>query len=603
MSRNAISGNLPDSYLSTSWIDCWVTRLDLSNNKLVASLGYSAVSNLCSTDYSSGQADVCTYFQSVDYSIPLFIRGVTYGSGPYSNSSLGTCGLVTSKLGYSGMSWMAGSASSFNSRMFVYNWKFSFPSNSPYADCTLDNSCDLSTTSFEVSNVYTAHIPYSLILNGNSVSLAFSNWTLRSLSEATFGMAVCAKTLQFGDRTRNLCSKFSPFPMLYIVWALVGGATIICYCVGWWFGRKVELSHTKVIPEPSSAPTSPKKKATADALEEALKLESMSETKRSPVHDPRSHLSDKDSNEKGSRLSPHSRTLRNMTSNQVRESVASTGAALFMDHDNSDEALVEANTPQGDWLARHQFRIKFIIQSLVAVYVFVWTILLISQMSAQSKLCGATGLCSTVMFPLGIVAFVAPGFTICFLIVASSIRNRAREYLQKRRPGMSRSLRTFVLVLIFVVTFPISLLGGIVLGGPVWLFLFIGWFFGRWSRWVDRKMWSIMCLLSCFAALLTNLPLAVLVTWLFYDGYDISAKNAESNDLLFLANMAGHAFAFCMFALSIHMRRDIWSTLYRLLTGDPSLPPWHIYLEQVRAENYAKAFPRGRRTQGGCDVK
>lgn len=200
LSKNSISGNLPDSYLSTSWIDCWVTRLDLSNNKLSISLGYEAASNLCTT--GSDQVDVCKYFQSTGNSIPLFSRGVVYGSGPYSLTSLGDCGLVTSRLGYSGMSWMAGSASSFNSRMFVYSWKFSFPANSPYADCTLDNSCDLGTTSFEITNVYTAHIPYSLILNGNSFSVAFSNWTLRSLTEATFGMATCAKTIQFGDRVR-----------------------------------------------------------------------------------------------------------------------------------------------------------------------------------------------------------------------------------------------------------------------------------------------------------------------------------------------------------------------------------------------------------------
>lgn len=167
---------------------------------------------------------------------------------------------------------------------------------------------------------------------------------------------------------------------------------------------------------------------------------------------------------------------------------------------------------------------------------------------------------------------------------------------------MSRRLRIFVLVLIFIATIPISLLGGILLGGPVWLFLFLGWFVGRFSRWVDRKMWSVMCLLSCVAALLTNLPLAVLVTWLFYDGYDISAKNEESNSLLFLANMVGHTFAFCTFALSIHMRRDIWSTLYRLVTGDPKLPPWHVYPEQVHAEKYAAAFPKHRRNRISVEV-
>ena len=588
MSKNAISGNLPDSYLSTSWIDCWVTRLDLSSNKLQASIGYDAASNLCDINYDQGQVDVCSYFKSTEYSIPLFSRGVVYGSGPYSNTSLGTCGLVTSRLGYSGMSWMTGSASSFNSRMFVYSWKFSFPANSPYADCTLDNSCDLTSTSFEVTNVYTAHIPYSLILNGNSVSLLFSNWATRSLSLATFGMPTCDKTIQFGDRTQNLCARFTPFPIIYIVWGLVGSATIICYLIGWWFGRKVNVSAAKVIPE---TPTSPKKEALEDKPE-AMVVESISEKDlRSSTLDRAKSLSNEDSHI-DSRLSPQSRALRNVTSIQVRQAVASTGAALFMDQDDSAEEIVKATTQRGDWLARHQFRIKFIIQTLIALYVFIWTILLISQMSAQAKLCAATTLCSTVMFPLGITAFVAPGFVVCFLIVACSIRNRARNFLIRRRPGLSRTLRFFILVLIFIATIPISLLGGILLGGPVWLFLFVGWFIGRFSRWVDRKMWPIMCLLSTVAALVTNIPLAVLVTWLFFDGYDISAKNGESNSLLFLANMVGHAFAFCTFALSIHMRRDIWSTLYRLLTGDPSLPPWHVYPEQVRAEKYATAFPK-----------
>ena len=399
-------------------------------------------------------------------------------------------------------------------------------------------------------------------------------------------------------QTRNLCSGFSPFPTIQIVWALVGSATIICYIIGWWFGRNQAKS--KIIPSDFEE----KHLAVCDNPV-AMKLESVSsyEPDATTIHNLKEAGCEKPAYnytipEEKSRISPQgSRALRNVTSDQVRQAVASTGAAFFMDQDDSEEAIVQATTIRGDWLARNQFRIKFVIQTLIALYVFIWTILLISQMAAQSKLCAATGLCSAVIFPLGVVAFAGPGFIICFLIVTCSIRNLARKHLRQRHPTMSRKLMLFILTSIFIASSPLAVLGGIVFGGPVWLFLFTGWFVGRWSRWVDRKMWPIMCLLSCVATLITNIPLSILVSWLYYDGYDISASSVESNALIFLANLVGHAFAFCNFALSIHMRKDIWSTFYRLLTGDPSLQPWHVYAEQVHSEAYCKAFPHPPKTQ------
>ena len=40
--------------------------------------------------------------------------------------------------------------------------------------------------------------------------------------------------------------------------------------------------------------------------------------------------------------------------------------------------------------------------------------------------------------------------------------------------------------------------------------------------------------------------------------------------------------------------RDAWSSLYRLIRGSTE-PPWHVYPDQVQAEAYCQAFPRGSR--------
>ncbi len=55
-------------------------------------------------------------------------------------------------LRYSGVSF----SSSSTNLAFVYNWGFDFTSNSPFGDCTIDNSCDLTVASFDVSTVAVA---------------------------------------------------------------------------------------------------------------------------------------------------------------------------------------------------------------------------------------------------------------------------------------------------------------------------------------------------------------------------------------------------------------------------------------------------------------
>lgn len=131
-----------------------------------------------------------------------------------------------------------------------------------------------------------------------------------------------------------------------------------------------------------------------------MKLESISEVHPDPnLRDPKGLTTDyptKTLADEDSRLSAGRRALMNVTSTQVRQAVASTGAAFFMDNDDSDDVLVQATTPRGDWLARHQFRIKFIIQTLIALYVFIWTILLISQMDAQVRKWASNNISSSV---------------------------------------------------------------------------------------------------------------------------------------------------------------------------------------------------------------
>ena len=53
---------------------------------------------------------------------------------------------------------------------------------------------------------------------------------------------------------------------------------------------------------------------------------------------------------------------------------------------------------------------------------------------------------------------------------------------------------------------------------------------------VKRKLWSVLCVLSCVAAPLMAAPLSVIVTVLFVEGFDISAASVESNATVFLVN-------------------------------------------------------------------
>ena len=42
--------------------------------------------------------------------------------------------------------------------------------------------------------------------------------------------------------------------------------------------------------------------------------------------------------------------------------------------------------------------------------------------------------------------------------------------------------------------------------------------------WVNRRVWSVMCILSCVSAPLMAVPLSIIVTALFMGGFNISAN-------------------------------------------------------------------------------
>ncbi|GFH29353.1 hypothetical protein HaLaN_27998, partial [Haematococcus lacustris] len=55
---------------------------------------------------------------------------------------------------------------------------------------------------------------------------------------------------------------------------------------------------------------------------------------------------------------------------------------------------------------------------------------------------------------------------------------------------------------------------------PLWLLCMFGWFL-LWHPLVERKLWSMMCVMSCVATPVSALPLAAMISWQYTRGFDI----------------------------------------------------------------------------------
>ncbi len=104
LSRNLLTGDLPTSWVSP-WLSCYVSRIDLSFNKLTLALSSATTAAACGALTSP-----CTYFQLIGRSIPIFTKHAMYDVGPTSHASLSSnCGLMT--MGFSGISFSPQAAS------------------------------------------------------------------------------------------------------------------------------------------------------------------------------------------------------------------------------------------------------------------------------------------------------------------------------------------------------------------------------------------------------------------------------------------------------------------------------------------------------------
>ena len=252
------------------------------------------------------------------------------------------------------------------------------------------------------------------------------------------------------------------------------------------------------------------------------------------------------------------------------------GAAFFAINVDLNKVLVRAETATGDWMERNRFRIKFIVQSCISAYTLGWTIPLIAQSWAQQQLCLATNLCPRFIFPLMVIALVLPGTIVVSLIAFFFVREWLRKALEAR--SLRPMIMNAMLVVGIVFSLPVILIFGGAVGAPIWAWIFICWTLVWWFKWLDSKIWGVLCLISCVTLFTSNIPIAVLVTILYNDGYDVSVKNEESNIQIFVGNMAGQAFAIGTFAISFFMRQDIWRCFLRLLRADRETP-WHFYEE------------------------
>ncbi|KAJ9513862.1 hypothetical protein QJQ45_020939, partial [Haematococcus lacustris] len=129
---------------SSSWLSCYVSRLDLTANQLSLTISKLQLQEACNTPAS--RSTVCAVFVSLNRSISQFQRHVAYSTGPTSPDLRGTCGLVTDGLGYAGISWSPRS----NNRAFVYTWTYRANPSPDLLDCTLDNSCNIQDNSYQV---------------------------------------------------------------------------------------------------------------------------------------------------------------------------------------------------------------------------------------------------------------------------------------------------------------------------------------------------------------------------------------------------------------------------------------------------------------------
>ncbi|MEW5297236.1 MAG: hypothetical protein WDW36_000460 [Sanguina aurantia] len=213
LSRNLLSGVVPPAWFD--WAQCHVSQISLANNKLNVAVTDVSLANQCSSD-----SNHCHFYNTYP---TQFSYHVLYWTG--SVPLTGVCG--ERSLGYAGISWDTNA----QNLAFMFYYRFNIPAAlnaGPNAGCAVDNSCDLEYDSFEVSAVTAFGIPYALILYSNAnVNISGAG------RRGWFALHDCGSSTMFGDNIRNVCKAWTPYPILYIVFAVICAAVIAVALWGW----------------------------------------------------------------------------------------------------------------------------------------------------------------------------------------------------------------------------------------------------------------------------------------------------------------------------------------------------------------------------------
>lgn len=202
---------------------CQVSQISLANNRLNVAVTDVSLANQCSSDVNH-----CHFYNTHP---TQFSYHVLYWTG--SVPLTGVCG--ERSLGYAGISWDTNALN----LAFMFYYRFNIPAAldaGPNAGCAVDNSCDLEYDSFEVSAVTAFGIPYALILYSNAnVNISGAG------KRGWFALHDCGSSTMFGDNIRNVCKAWTPYPILYIVFAVIVAAIIVVALWGW------RVVHTKAV--------------------------------------------------------------------------------------------------------------------------------------------------------------------------------------------------------------------------------------------------------------------------------------------------------------------------------------------------------------------
>ncbi|GFH23218.1 uncharacterized protein HaLaN_20802, partial [Haematococcus lacustris] len=80
--------------------------------------------------------------------------------------------------------------------------------------------------------------------------------------------------------------------------------------------------------------------------------------------------------------------------------------------------------------------------------------------------------------------------------------------------------RAGLIPVLLLVVAPLAAVAAALLSVPLWLLCMFGWFL-LWHPLVERKLWSMMCVMSCVATPVSALPLAAMISWQYTRGFDI----------------------------------------------------------------------------------